>query len=125
MPPICIPTFLPFLYHHALAEVWNRVWGRELLETSSPLTCAIVSDVARMRLGCGSDAARMWFGCGSDVVRMWFRMWIGSDMARTLLGHGSDMAWTWLGCVFGSGADSLHKLRESGLGKGMRRSRNQ
>ena len=41
----------------------------------------------RMRFGRGSDVVRTWFGCGSDVL------------------------WTWFGRVFGSGADSLAKVK--------------
>ena len=59
----------------------------ELLETTFPLISAIVSDVVRMR-----------FGCGSGVVRMWFR-------------RGSEVARRWLGRVFGSGADSLAEVK--------------
>ena len=58
-----------------------------MLETTFPLTSAIVSDSGRMRFGCGSDVVRTWFGRGSDVVRMWF------------------------GRVFGSGADSLAEVK--------------
>ena len=50
---------------------------RVILETSSPLTSAIVSDVARTRFRCVSNAVRMRAGCGPDV-HTWFRC--GSDV---------------------------------------------
>ena len=56
---------------------------KKVLETTFPLTSAIVSDAVRMQFGRGSDVVRMCFGCGSGVGRMWF------------------------GGVFGAGADSL------------------
>ena len=39
------------------------------------------SDVAWIRLGCGSDVARIWLGYGLDTAQMWLRC--GSDVART------------------------------------------
>ena len=38
-----------------------------LLETTFPLTSAIVSDAVRTWFGRGSDVVRTWFGRGSDV----------------------------------------------------------
>ena len=57
-----------------------------LLETTFPLTSAIVLDVVRMRLRCGSDAAWICFGCGSDVAQTWFER--GSDVVRTCFRTG-------------------------------------
>ena len=68
--------------------------GSEVLETTSHLISAIVSDAVRMWFGCGSDVVRRWFGRGSEVVRMW-------------AGGGSD--------VFSDLVQTVcQKLRESG-----------
>ena len=50
-----------------------------------PLTSesASVSDVVRMRLGCGSGVVWMWLRRGSDVVRTWVRG--GSDVFSDLV----------------------------------------
>ena len=91
---------------HASSSSQARESGGNLLETTFPLTAAIVSergsDVVRMRFRRGSDAVRTWFGCGSDVVRMWF-------------GRGSDV----VSDVFSALAQTVwQKLRESGFQHG-------
>ena len=72
---------------------FNRSRNLFVLETTFPLTSAIVSDVVRMRFGCGSDVVRIWFGCGSDVVRTWF----GCGPPGPTTGRGSDVGRRWLG----------------------------
>ena len=54
-----------------------------VLETTFPLTSAIVSDVVWMWFGRGSDVVRMWSGRGPDVVRTWFGR--GSDVFSDLV----------------------------------------
>ena len=61
------------------------------IETTFPLTSAIVSDVSRT-----------WFGCGSEVVRRWREL---------VFGGGLEVGRSWLERVFGSGADSPAEVK--------------